>query len=317
MERSQVADIQRRRILAAMFEVARERGAGSVTVAHVVERSGVSRRTFYEIFEDRQDCFLAAFEEAVFYASERVLAAYRSEGGWRERIKAALLALLCFLDEEPLIGHLLIAESLVAGPEALGRRKRVLAHITSAIEEGRSETTAGALVPALTAEWTVGGVLSVIHSRLLEPGHAPLIDLAGPLMSMIALPYLGAAAARHELQRPVPVPAVREPDAAALLSDPFKGAGMRLTYRTVRVLTAIAEHPQASNRTIGEGAGIGDQGQVSKLLARLERIGLVCNTGLGPGQGAPNAWSLTPSGIQVVHTIGAHIKGSTSRGESE
>jgi DNA-binding MarR family transcriptional regulator len=149
-------------------------------------------------------------------------------------------------------------------------------------------------------------VLSVIGARLADERRKPLVELAAPLMSMIVLPYQGAGAARRELERPVPCVPTPPRQNSALLSDPFKDAGMRLTYRTVRVLMVIAEHPQASNRTIGDTAGISDQGQISKLLARLQRLGLVSNTGLGPGKGAPNAWSLTPAGRQVVHTIRAH-----------
>ncbi len=320
--RAQLADLQRARLLSAMFDVATERGAGNVTVAHVVERSGVSRRTFYEVFRDREDCFLAAFEQALAFASERVLPAYESESKWRERIRAALGALLSFLDEEPVIGRLLIVESLSGGPKTLEHRAQVIARITSAIDEGRTEAKAAVAAPPLTAEGIVGGVFTVVHSRLVEKGHTqrahtqrarggePLIELLNPLMSMIVLPYLGATAARRELDRPVPKPQVRKGQDEPLLSDPFKDAGMRLTYRTVRVLMAIVDHPGASNRLIGQTAGIDDQGQISKLLGRLQRIGLVSNTGLGPGQGAPNAWSLTEKGRQVVHTIRSHTEGS-------
>lgn len=78
---------------------------------------------------------------------------------------------------------------------------------------------------------------------------------------------------------------------------------MRITYRTVRVLMVIAEHPDASNRQIAAGAGITDQGQVSKLLARLEHLGLIYNRGLGPVKGAPNAWQLTARGRAVEGAI--------------
>jgi DNA-binding MarR family transcriptional regulator len=78
---------------------------------------------------------------------------------------------------------------------------------------------------------------------------------------------------------------------------------MRITYRTVRVLMTIAAHPDASNRRIAGEAGIGDQGQVSKLLARLEHLGLIHNKGVGPIKGAPNAWALTPRGEQVEQAI--------------
>ena len=261
---AQVSDLQRARILSAMFDVVTEQGAGRVTVAHVVERSGVSRRTFYEHFTDREDCFLAAFDDALGYASERVLPPYRSEGGWRERIRAALIALLSFLDDEPVVGRLLICESLSAGPATLKRRGRVLARVTSAIEEGDKEAKAGFTPPPLTGEGIVGGVLTVIQGRLVETDGTTLVELANPLMSMIVLPYLGRVAAPRELERPVLARSGPRDRGAPLFSDPLD-AGMRLTYRTVRVLVAVDAHPNGSNRTIGETAGIKDQGQVSKL----------------------------------------------------
>lgn len=308
VERNEVADIQRGRILAAMFEMACERGAASVTVGDVVERSGVSRRTFYEVFEDREDCFMAALQEALTRASERIVPAYRAAGGWRERIRACVIELLCLLEEEPFLGRLLVCESLAAGPQALECRNRVLAAVRSAVDEGRLHAHGGTPSP-LTAEATVGGVLSVIHSRLLEPGQVSLMELANPLVSMIVLPYLGASAARRELTRPLPAsPAGGQGRVCAPSFDPFKDAGIRLTYRTVRVLMAIAEAPDASNRTIGTRAGISDPGQISKLLTRLERAGLVRNSGLGAGQGAPNAWSLTGSGQSVVRGIRANAE---------
>jgi AcrR family transcriptional regulator/DNA-binding MarR family transcriptional regulator len=288
-----------------MFDVAAERGAGGVSVSHVVERSGVSRRTFYEVFSDREDCFLAAFDDALIVASERVLPAYRAGKSWRDRVRAGLTALLVFLDEQPIVARLLIVESLSGGSGSLERRDRVLARVASAVDEGRAQSAGALSLSPLTAEGLVGGALSLVHARIVRAERESLVELTNQLMSMIVLPYLGTAAARRELERPVVVgvnPVVRTPP----LTDPFKEMGMRLTYRTVRVLEAIADNPQASNRTIGDSAGITDQGQVSKLLARLQRIGLITNTGLGPGQGAPNAWTLTPKGHQITHTIHTH-----------
>jgi Mn-dependent DtxR family transcriptional regulator len=91
---------------------------------------------------------------------------------------------------------------------------------------------------------------------------------------------------------------------------------MRLTYRTSRVLEGVAElaarGSAPSNREIADYAGIHDAGQVSKLLRRLERLGLLANSGLGHAKGEPNAWRLTPKGEQVARSIRAH-----SRSESE
>ena len=83
-----MVEIQRARMLVAMVEVCAEHGPANVTVAGVVERAGVSRRTFYEIFDDCEDCLLAALDEGLRRASERVLPAYRGGGRWSERIRS-------------------------------------------------------------------------------------------------------------------------------------------------------------------------------------------------------------------------------------
>jgi DNA-binding MarR family transcriptional regulator len=77
-------------------------------------------------------------------------------------------------------------------------------------------------------------------------------------------------------------------------------AAPSLTYRTARVLAAIAEQPGASNRQIAAAAGISDEGQISRLLKRLQNLGLIENTGLGHTKGKPNAWRPTAKGDEVV-----------------
>jgi AcrR family transcriptional regulator len=304
----QVSDIQRARMLAAMVEVVAERGAANVTVARVVARSGVSRRTFYELFSDREDCFLAAFDDAIARIANEVVLAYEQPAIWREKIRAGLCVLLQLLDYEPGMGRLVIVETLGAGPKALERRRRVLAQVITAVDEGRLEAKGSDGPPPLTAEGIVGGVLAVLHGRLLarprmgEKNPGRLTELTGPLMGMIVLPYLGPAAARKELDRPVPkAPARPRP----VNSDPLRDLEMRLTYRTVRVLMAVGAHPGVSNRRVGDAAGISDQGQISKLLKRLRRLGLIENKGAGAARGEPNAWTLTERGREVHGAISA------------
>jgi len=275
-----------------------------VSVAHVVERAGISRRTFYEIFSDREDCFLAAFDDAIERIAERVVPVYEQPGKWRERLRAALIEFLSFLDDDPGTGRLVVVETLGAGRRALEHRGLVLAQVITAVDEGRLETKAGTEPPSLTSEGVVGAVLSVIHGRMLEGQRKPLIELVNPLMSMIVLPYLGPSAARRELDRAVPETAARP---LRVVGDPLRDVEMRLTYRTVRVLMAVAANPGASNRIVGDSAGIGDQGQISKLLARLSKLGLIANSGLGPGRGAPNAWTLTDKGAQVEQVLSGRL----------
>jgi AcrR family transcriptional regulator/DNA-binding MarR family transcriptional regulator len=302
LEQQRMAGIQRARLVAAMAETACERGVANVTVAHVVARSGVSRRTFYEIFGDREDCCLAAFDEAVARVSRRVLDAYDTHAKWVEKIRASLLALLLFLDEEPYMGRLAIVESLGAGPVALKRRELILARIVAVVDDGRREAKPGSDSPPLMAEGVVGAVFSVIHGRMLEDGRRPFADLLNPLMAMIVLPFLGDRASRRELARTAPSGTGQVKPARP---DPLSELDMRLTYRTMRVLLAIGSHPGSSNRGVAEAAGIGDQGQMSKLLARLVTLTLIENVASGPVRGAPNAWRLTSKGEEIEHAIAA------------
>ncbi len=297
--RSGVAEIQRARMIAALTEVARERGVGQVTVADIVARSGVSRRTFYELFADRDDCFLAAFDMAVEQAAQRVLPAYGAPGSWRERVRAGLGALLEFLEDEPGMGALCVVDALGAGPRAIERRRQVVEALIDVVHEGRHEVRGSARPTRLTAEGVVGAVLAVLHARLSREDAPSMVALLAPLMGMIVLPYQGQAAAAREASRPAP----RRSPAAHTRGDPLRELDMRLTYRTVRVLLAIAGHPGASNRQVADASGVVDQGQISKLLVRLQHLGLIHNTGAGPASGEPNVWSLTAKGEQVEHTI--------------
>jgi AcrR family transcriptional regulator len=297
-----VMGLQRARMLAAMVQASVERGAGNVTVADIVGRAGVSRRTFYEVFRDRDDCFLAAFDEGIVRASRHVLDAYDPDANWIDRVRVALIALLRFLDDEPSTGQLLLVGSLGAGPRALERRQGVLRELIAVTDQGRAQAKTGQDAPPLTAEGIVGGVISVLHARLLEEDPAPLLELTGPLMGMIVLPYLGASAARRELARPAPKPAPRG-EGTGSGANPLMQLEMRLTYRTVRVLMAIAANPGSSNRIVADASGVSDQGQMSKLLTRLAQLELIVNTGAGPARGEPNAWTLTEKGWQVQGAI--------------
>jgi AcrR family transcriptional regulator/DNA-binding MarR family transcriptional regulator len=313
------------------------RGASSVTVARVIARAGVSRRLFYELFADIEDCFLATFDWGIEQASALAVEAYAAEKDWREGVRAGLAALLRFFDEQPLIAQLCIVHAAGGGPRVLERRSQVMAELCEVVDRGRTEAPNSRVPGPVVAEGVVGAVIAVLYTRLLargvsvQGGHiesaeeeSPLIELHGELMSLILLPYMGASVAAKELRRPVPPP---RPGAASVASIPmgrpaFEGQGARLTYRTVRVLRAIAELPGASNREVAERAGIVDQGQISKILARLELQGLLVNRGGdGPARGTPNAWWLTERGealeLELRERPAGRESGKSPSGERE
>lgn len=290
----------RTRILKAMAEVVSERDTHSVTAKDVVARAGITRAAFNEQFADLEDCFLAAFELGVRRGRTAMAAAFSRETNWVDGVRAALAALLELLDEEPALARLWVVYSLGGGPRVLRRRAAVSLVLCEFVDRGRREGLARVEPPELTAEGVVGAVLAIVQARLLSRNPEPLVDLQGQLMSLILLPYLGNAAAKRELGRAVRR-APEEPPAGG--RSAVEGIGMRLTHRTACVLTSIAEHPGANNREIANRAGVVDQGQISKLLARLEGLGLIVNVSQGGYRGAPNAWTLTPRGEQVEHGI--------------
>jgi len=292
--------MQRRRLLLAFVEVLAEQGLENVSVGRICKRAGVSRRTFYELFEDRDECLLAAFDQATERLADKVVPAYGYPGKWSARVRAGLTALLEYFDLHPGVARMCVVETLRAGPEVLEHRRHILVGLARAVDQGRAEAKYDGGPLPLMAEGLVGGALAVIHARLLEPGVHSLAELVNPLTAMIVQPYIGPAAARRELERPVQKTVSAPTDGP---TDPFKGLSIRFTYRTARVLATIAEDSGASNRMIADSAGINDEGQTSRLLRRLRDAGLIENLGEGHTRGEPNAWWLTERGEAIHATL--------------
>jgi AcrR family transcriptional regulator/DNA-binding MarR family transcriptional regulator len=305
--RVQVSEMQRARLLAAAVASIAELGYPRASVAHITARARVSRRTFYDLFASREECLLAVLEDTVEQIGGEIAGADLGGLAWRERVRGGLLVILSFLDHEPVLARVCVVGALQGGPLVLARRTELLAGLAEILDQGRGESARSRERTALTAEGLVGAAFAIVYARLsARRRQEPLRSLLSELMSMIVLPYLGPEAARHEQQRPLPrvKRAARDNGRGAVLAqDPLRSVPMRLTYRTARVLQAAAEQPGASNRRIGEHAEIYDQGQISKLLARLERIGLLVNTGVGHSKGEPNAWRLTPLGERVTEQL--------------
>jgi AcrR family transcriptional regulator len=125
LAREAVAASQRARLLAALTEVVAERGYGETTVGHVVARAGVSRRTFYEHFSSRQECFLAAYDAGTEKLIRAIAGAVSGRQGWSSRLRAGIEAYLETLAASPGFAHLFVQEIGGAGDPASERRRAV------------------------------------------------------------------------------------------------------------------------------------------------------------------------------------------------
>jgi AcrR family transcriptional regulator len=296
---SGVAEFQRARLLKAALEVASEHGYQGMPATVVVARAGVSRKTFYELFESRDDCYMAVLEDSFAQIARVVLPAYKRQSKWSEALRAGLVELLAYLEREPEIGAFVLSYAVGHGPRHDELRACVLAQLQAVVEAGCTQGKPRHGTSPLSGEVIVGSVVAVLHQRL-QVDPRDLSDLANPLMWMIVLPYGGQATAARELCRPAPKHAQQ---ARRLEGDQPPVFSMRLTYRTARVLEVIADTPGMSNILISAQAEILDQGQTSKLLSRLARLGLIENSGSGRVGRAANAWHLTDRGREFESAI--------------
>jgi AcrR family transcriptional regulator len=282
--------------------VACEHGVRGTTVSRVIARAGISRRTFYELFEDCGDCLCAAYERIVASVAERVVAAYRAERRWIDRVRAGLTAALEYFDEQPALAQLCFVQATAAGSQTLARRAELIDSLSRALDDGyNAEHPTRKLAPPI-AHGVIGGLIEVLHVQFVRAPDQRLMARRSELMAIVALPYLGPAASRRELARPTPATAEMAPRRQR--SDLPVRAGVRMTYRTRRVLSVVADRPGLSNREISDLADITDQGQISKLLTRLAELGLLENVGAGQALGRANAWRLAARGNDLMLAVG-------------
>jgi AcrR family transcriptional regulator/DNA-binding PadR family transcriptional regulator len=319
--------VQQTRLLDAAAEVVAEEGVGRISARRVSARAGMSTKTFYDLFADSEDCFRAVFDRAVEELAAVAGSAWTGEDEWVERVRAALIVLLASLERDPALARLVFVEALGAGPRVLARRAEVLDGVAGFLDEGRVDAPAAAGLPSLVAAGVAGAAFSIVHARLVEQSSDSLMELVGPVMATVVLPYRGQECSARELARRVPElpefvvsPEDDFPDSQARGASRSRTQGawrathasdrgrrdappiapVRLTERTCAVLAAVGELGGANNRQVAARAGASEP-QVSGLLARLAEHGLVENRGSGPGRFA-KAWWLTASGAEFLGT---------------
>jgi AcrR family transcriptional regulator len=193
-----VSAVQRERLLAAMLRATAELGYREVSVQEVLDRAGVSRPTFYEHFENKETCFLAAFDSAAARLRERLETAAEDGEGWRGRLRLSLEELLRFVAGDPDAAMSLIVDARAACPPALERRDELLDHFASCLD---TQVRAESADPpsAIAAAGIIGGIEALLYARLNRGEAGDVQSLLPSLMYFAVLPYEGQEAASEEL----------------------------------------------------------------------------------------------------------------------
>ena len=184
-----------------MIEVVSERGYPDTRIVDVIEVAGVSRKTFYELFSSKEDCFLAAYDVLLGNLLGDTARGFESKPGapWAVRIAAGLGELLKHLAEHPDEARFAIVEVLAAGQKALARRDAALRQFTGFLDAGRAETSVE--LPGITSLSIAGGINELLYSEILHGATARLPARLPDLMFWIVLPFLGPERAAGERDR--------------------------------------------------------------------------------------------------------------------
>jgi len=190
-------------LIAGLAEAVAENGYAGTTIAHITRHAAVSRRTFYEHFSSKDECFVAAYDTVMVELRERVASAFEEEDEWPEAVRAGIAAMLGFLASEPHLARLSMVEALVAGPVVVERYDEAIQNLVPYFQAGRDgrppEVLAG-LSPT-TEEALVGGMVSLISRRIFADRTEELESLLPDLVEFTLTPYLGSAEAAKVARR--------------------------------------------------------------------------------------------------------------------
>jgi AcrR family transcriptional regulator len=193
--RAAAVESQRARMLDAMTRTVAQKGYAGATVADVVAGAGVSRRTFYEYFTDKEHCFLDAYETGSRAVIEDIAHAVRASHavGWEERVRVGLEAYTRVLAAEPDLAQTLLVNVLGAGPRAIALRRRVFDAFAELYRAGPTGDETLAAVPDSFRRGLVGAIGELVQEHILNEGAATLEEIT-PTLVQLARAVISAGA---------------------------------------------------------------------------------------------------------------------------
>jgi AcrR family transcriptional regulator len=285
---------QRDRLVAAMGELVATAGVSAVGVHHVCQRAGISRRTFYELYRDRDACFADALQEAYGRLVTHVeLAVARAGDVWEDRAVATVQALVGVLHTDRVVAQLCVVSATGGSLEAVRLRHAAMQQILKGLAGPPASAAAGE--PVLAG--ALGGVWELVYRRLTVEPETPVAELADAAVYVLLAPFVGPhrAAARARGLEAV----ANEGGRPALVAPALQGDGSLMTELAGQTLQYLSEHPGAANVEIARAVDVRHESQMSRHLVRLERAGLVERR----KEGRANAWRLTARGEGAARSL--------------
>lgn len=182
-----------------MVELVGDHGFEGVEVGVLCERAQVGRAHFDRCFADLEDCFLGLHDEVLAELCGRVDAARDGRETWHDRVWAAGLAAMRFLQEDPVRARFLVVAVNGAGANAQLRRDHVVQRIADLLDHGRGEVEGERPVSRCTAEIAAGAVYGTILAKVESGSIDRGEEFLPELIYLAVMPYLGARAAEDEL----------------------------------------------------------------------------------------------------------------------
>lgn len=195
LPRELVERSQRERLLAAVVRVTVAKGYESMTVADILGEAGVGRESFYELFDDKLDCMLAAHKLLIDDLEERVRESYVAEGPWPQRTREALSATLDWFAADPDVARFTLVELSTVGPAFRSTFRAEFARAIALLEEGLGEDGPEPEL-AQANELAIGAILARIYEQIVLGRAAELPRLLPDLTYELLVPFVGEDEAR-------------------------------------------------------------------------------------------------------------------------
>ena len=190
---------QKMRLMSGMLDAIGEQGYIGTSVADVLSRAGISRRTFYEHFSDKEDCSLQAYDHVTTMLFDTIAGSFAGYRRWQDAMRAGLDVLLRTVAANPRFARACLVEVLTVGPEGVRRRDAALTPFQQFFEMARELAPAEASIPETVSETLVGGILETICTRLMRDEADRVPELLDQLMFWGLVPFVGPVEANQAL----------------------------------------------------------------------------------------------------------------------